>query len=614
MMRRSIFIGILVSLLLAMTGLYGAVPASQTDKQQQKNENATQERKDDWVLQPELEADQGPPKSKQAAKGLSASQRPLSRAAPSGQLVQQLGLAVGGAKDIHNFRENIANGYLPLPTDVTYAGLFYDYSFKTRLRGSCEDLFCPAYESWVSADPFSKTREHYLSVGLQSGISGADFRRDPLNLVVVLDISGSMSSPFNRYYYDRFGNRVEGRKQGREAKRKMQVAKESLAALTEQLRPSDRLGIVMFNNQAFLAKPLNPVSQTDMSAIRRHIKKDLHAGGGTNMHAGMLKGAELFKGVTSQGRESRIIFMTDAMPNLGMTEETGLGRLLAKHAQKGIHATFVGIGVDFNTRLVQALTKIRGANYYSVHNEQEFKDKLNEGFEYMVFPLAFDLRLSLKAEGYDIQKVFGSPEAEEATGELLYVNTLFPSPVSEKGIKGGIIVVKLRRTGSSKAMELRVSYEDRGGNRHSSRQRIAFSSEEPSTGLRKGVLLSRYASLLKAWTIHDRTLQQEAGRETKPERFGRRYFESEGIPVQGCDYQLGKWERKSRPLFVSSEYQKLFQVFSDYFVRESKRLQDEALQQELRLLERLTRFKGRPSDPDKQDDWQYNELPGTRQQ
>ena len=42
-----------------------------------------------------------------------------------------LGYSVGGAKDINNFRENIENGYFPLETDITYEGIYYDYSFDT---------------------------------------------------------------------------------------------------------------------------------------------------------------------------------------------------------------------------------------------------------------------------------------------------------------------------------------------------------------------------------------------------------------------------------------------------------------------------------------------------
>lgn len=37
----------------------------------------------------------------------------------------------GGAQDAANFRENIAAGHLPLPSDVTYEGLIKDYYFDT---------------------------------------------------------------------------------------------------------------------------------------------------------------------------------------------------------------------------------------------------------------------------------------------------------------------------------------------------------------------------------------------------------------------------------------------------------------------------------------------------
>ena len=115
-----------------------------------------------------------------------------------------IGFSTGGAKDINNFRENIKNNFLPLPSDVTYEGLFYDYFFDTGLKQPCRQLFCPSYAAAMSKDPFSKKGEYFLSVGLNSGIQQKDFSRKKLNLIIVLDISGSMSSPFDRYYYDQF--------------------------------------------------------------------------------------------------------------------------------------------------------------------------------------------------------------------------------------------------------------------------------------------------------------------------------------------------------------------------------------------------------------------------
>ena len=47
------------------------------------------------------------------------------------------------------------------------------------------------------------------------------------------------------------------------------------------------------------------------------------------------------------------------MPNLGETGDLPLYRMLEENARKGIYTTFIGIGVDFNSELVEGITKIR---------------------------------------------------------------------------------------------------------------------------------------------------------------------------------------------------------------------------------------------------------------
>ena len=138
-----------------------------------------------------------------------------------------MGFSTGGAKDINNFRENIFNGFLPLPTDVTYEGLFYDYYFDTGNDNVCDGLFCPSYISKISPDPLTGNPEYFLSVGLNSGMNEEDFARKKLNLVVVLDKSESMNSSFNKYYYDQFGNRIHNEIENDPEKPKVQVAVES---------------------------------------------------------------------------------------------------------------------------------------------------------------------------------------------------------------------------------------------------------------------------------------------------------------------------------------------------------------------------------------------------
>ncbi len=46
------------------------------------------------------------------------------------------------------------------------------------------------------SDPLTQQIEYYLSVGMNSGIE-EELNRKPLNVLVLLDISGSMGSPFS---------------------------------------------------------------------------------------------------------------------------------------------------------------------------------------------------------------------------------------------------------------------------------------------------------------------------------------------------------------------------------------------------------------------------------
>lgn len=505
--------------------------------------------------------------------------------APSPALsgAENIGLAAGGAKDINNFRENIKNDYLPLPTDVTYEGLFYDYYFDTGQTEACQKLFCPSYQYAVTRDPFSGEEEYYLSVGLNSGMKESDFQRKKLNLVIVLDISGSMKHPFDSYYYDQFGKEVKVTKDAN--KDKIEIATESVVALLDHLRDDDCFGMVLFNNSAYLAKPLNLVGETDMKAIKDHIL-EISAGGGTNLDGGMQTASRLYDELTDidpSEYENRIIFLTDAMPNLGDTSEQGLLGMTKNNAGNGVYATFIGIGVDFNTELIEYITKIRGANYYSVHSAEQFKERLDDEFEYMVTPLVFNLQLTLEAEGWDIEKVYGSPEANEATGELMKVNTLFPSKKEGAETRGGLILLKLKKTASGNGLTLKASYEDRNGNMDSSETIVELEGETPeffeNGGIRKGVLLARYADLLKNWMIDER----EHAHFSTP--WEPKVDDWNGIPVPPVT--LGRWEHQSLPLMVSGPYQELFKEFRNYFEQEMDAVQDDTLGQELEILDKL---------------------------
>lgn len=508
---------------------------------------------------------------------------------------ESLGFSVGGAKDVENFRENIENDYLPLPSDMTYEGLYYDYYFDTGKKQECEKLFCPSYSYAISRDPFSEEPQYYLSVGLNSGIKESDFEREKLNLVIVLDVSGSMSSQFTSYYYDQFGKPIPEpeltpEEKADASKTKMRLAAESLIGLVDHLNDDDNLGVVLFNNHAHLAKPLEGMKITDVKKLKENIL-EISANGGTNLDAGMKMGTSLFSEILDDydpsEYENRIIFLTDAMPNLGDTSETGLLGTLEKNSEDNIFTTFIGIGVDFNTELVEIISKVKGANYYSVHSSSEFKSRMGEEFEFMVTPLVFDLVLSLESDQYKISEVYGSPDADTATGEIMNVSTLFPSKSEDGQTRGGIILLKLDKVSDKGDIKLKTTYKDRLGNSDGDEVIVQFDSSNEdyfeNSGIRKAVLLSRYANLLKTWAFDER----QAIDDDKPVPMPLQFYE-DGIHLP--DYviiELGRWERQSVSLQVSDEYEKLIEEFAKYFSEEAKLIQDSELEQESKLLQRL---------------------------
>lgn len=520
-----------------------------------------------------------------------------------------LGFSVGGAKNVDNFRENIKNRYLPISTDLTYNGLFYNYYFDTGRSGNLngdnsKDMFYPTYSVAVSKDPISGKMEYYMTVGLNSNIKESDFKRKKLNVVVVMDISGSMSSGFNEYYYD--GNYVDGDKTG-DRRSKMQIANESLNCLIDQLKPDDRLGIVLFDNSAYLAKPVNLVGETDIEKIKEHIL-EITPQGGTNFEAGYSEGTKLFSEemLNSDEYENRIIVITDAMPNLGTTSKEGLTKYVQENADNGIYTTFVGVGVDFNTEVIECLSDVRGANYYSVHNSDEFKKVMGEEFDYMVTPLVFDLELKLNTDEYEIVQVYGTDTRDKTSGTIMKVNTLFPSSSNSEGeVKGGVILLKVKPVGHDGEIigttlpegKIMVSYKDRNGKKHTNEQTVEFGSlvkeHYDNTGIRKAIVLTRYVNLMKDWILYERMNNSETIINSSKEKLlttnETGIIDCPYIDVDDVRKVLGENERQSQAINVSEEYVETLVKFKDYMKNEIKEIGDNTMNQEIDILDLLVK-------------------------
>lgn len=143
--------------------------------------------------------------------------------------------------------------------------------------------------------------------------------------------------------------------------------------------------------------------------------------------------------------------------------------------------------------------------------------------------------------------------------------------------------MKLKKISDDAALALKVSYEDRSGKTAVSEAKISFAANNEvfqNNGIRKGILLSRYADLMKNW------INDERKNYNQPDIFEPSINKETGIIIPP-PVQLGQWERQSIPLGVSSQYKELFSEFKTYFEKEKKAIGDDALGQEITILEKL---------------------------
>ena len=183
--------------------------------------------------------------------------------------------------------------------------------------------------------------------------------------------------------------------------------------------------------------------------------------------------------------------------------------------------------------------------------------------------MVFDLELTLTCEGVKdscIEAVFGSDDIDIKSGEIMKINTLFPSPPDPDtgDIKGGIVLIKLKRDKNIDYNKLNVycSYQNKFGKKFKNTEPVILKhsgNQEndgeyyANLGVRKGILLTRYVLLMKQW-----------------------------IKTNSNGYTLK----------VSDQQKKIFKSFISYFQQEMKMCNDETLKQEITLMEKLVNFSG----------------------
>ncbi len=270
------------------------------------------------------------------------------------------------AASYSNVRRFLNSGHLPPADAVRIEEMvnYFDYQYDTPQDGRPF-----AVHTELAACPWQPDHQ-LLLVNLQG--QKIDVGQLPAsNLVFLIDVSGSMDSPD-----------------------KLPLVIQSLDLLTGQLRPQDRVAIVVYAGAAGLVLPSTPGDQK--TAIKLALT-ELQAGGSTAGGAGIQLAYQTARENFIAGGNNRVILCTDGDFNVGVSQENDLIKLIEKERESGIYLTVLGFGEgNYQDGKMQSLADKGNGNHAYIDRIEEARKVLVSEFGGTLFTIAKDVKIQIE--------------------------------------------------------------------------------------------------------------------------------------------------------------------------------------------------------------------------
>ncbi|HZZ35866.1 MAG TPA: VWA domain-containing protein, partial [Caulobacteraceae bacterium] len=266
-----------------------------------------------------------------------------------------------------NVRRFLNEGQLPPRDAVRVEELvnYFDYAYPRP--ASAETPFRPFVA--VTPSPWGEGKE-IIHIGLQ-GYTRANAAEPPLNLVFLMDTSGSMMSE------DR-----------------LPLARKALNILVDQLRPQDHVALVAYAGSA--GAVLGPTSGRDKLKVRCAIAS-LESGGSTAGGQGLALAYALAQENFQKGAVNRVILMTDGDFNVGVSDPEKLKDFVSEKRKTGVYLSVYGYGRgNYNDVMMQNLAQNGNGTAAYVDSLEEARKLLRDDFAAQVFPIADDVKIQVE--------------------------------------------------------------------------------------------------------------------------------------------------------------------------------------------------------------------------
>jgi Ca-activated chloride channel family protein len=257
-------------------------------------------------------------------------------------------------------------GMLPTPDQVRVEEMvnYFPYAYPAPTP---EDAFSTTVS--VMPTPWNEGTR-LVTIGIQGALPAvAD--RPPLNLVFLIDTSGSMEDP-----------------------NKLGLLKQSLTLMLGELRPEDQVAIVAYAGSAGLVLP--PTAAADRAAILGALE-NLSAGGSTAGAEGLALAYQVAEGMKSDGEVSRILLATDGDFNVGISDPEGLEAYVARQRDTGTYLSVLGFGRgNLDDAVMQSLAQNGNGQAAYIDTLSEARKVLVDQLTGALFPIADDVKIQVE--------------------------------------------------------------------------------------------------------------------------------------------------------------------------------------------------------------------------
>lgn len=184
---------------------------------------------------------------------------------------------------------------------------------------------------------------------------------------------------------------------------KIRAARQAANAYIDRLSDRDLVGIISYSSRARVMISMQPAGMVRERAKRQ--LRNLYAGGGTNISAGLNQAIQMLAGVQ---QAKRVLLISDGRPTEGSRSTQVLANIAANGRQQGLSFSSIGVGVDYDEDVMERIALRGGGNFYHLAQTYALNNILRQEFASMKSLAASQLALRLMpANAVHIEEVYG---------------------------------------------------------------------------------------------------------------------------------------------------------------------------------------------------------------